>query len=185
MNLRRLKLRVRAMLTPRRTERDLDEELAFHIERETQKHIANGIGPAEARTRALARFGSVTVAADECRDARGTALVDSVARDVRYAGRSFRRAPLAAVTVVTTVGLGLGLVAVVFTLLNAFVFHADEVRNPHELFAVERQKPANAEPERFTRPQYDALVRETGVFSGAFATGSAINSWLTKQQRVV
>ena len=60
MNLRDLKLRARALLAPRRVERELDEELAFHIERETQKHIANGISPAEARTRAMARFGSVT-----------------------------------------------------------------------------------------------------------------------------
>ena len=69
----------------------------------------------------------------------------------------------------TTVGLGLGLVAVVFTLLNGALFRVDEVRNPHELFAVERQRSANANPERFTRPHYDALVRETGVFSDAFA----------------
>ena len=178
MNLRRLKLRARALLAPRRVERDLDEELAFHIERETQKHIANGISPAEARTRAMARFGSVTVAADECRDARGTALVDNVVRDVRYACRSFRRAPLVALTIVTTVGLGLGLVAVVFTILNAFIFRVDEVRNPHELFAVERQRSANAEPESFTRPQYEALVRETGVFSDAFARTPDIDSWI-------
>jgi predicted permease len=169
MNLRRLKLRARAVFAPRRVERDLDEELAFHIERETQKHIASGISPAEARTRAMARFGSVTVAADECRDARGTAFVESVVRDVLYASRSFRRAPLVALTIVTTVGLGLGLVAVVFTFLNAVIFRVDEVRNPHELFAVERQRSANAEPERFTRPQYEALVRETDVFSEAFA----------------
>jgi predicted permease len=167
--LRRLKLRARALLAPRRVERDLDEELAFHIERETQKHIANGISPAEARTRAMARFGSVTVAADECRDARGTALLDSVIRDVLYACRSFRRSPLVSLTIVTTVALGLGLVAVVFTFLNTVIFRVDEVRNPHELFAVERQRTANSEPERFTRAQYDALVRETGVFADAFA----------------
>ena len=182
MILRRLKLRVRALLTPRRVERDLDDELAFHIERETQKQIATGLRPAAARTRAIARFGSVSVAADECRDARGTALLDSVARDVRYACRSFRRAPLVAVTIVTTVGLGLGLVAVVFTLLNAFIFRVDEVRNPHELFAVERQRPASAEPEGFTRLQYDALVSETGVFSGTFATAPDIDRWIDGQR---
>ena len=60
MNLRRLKLRARAVFAPRRVEHDLNEELAFHIERETQKHIANGISPAEARARARARFGSVS-----------------------------------------------------------------------------------------------------------------------------
>jgi predicted permease len=182
MNLRRLKLWTRALLAPHRVERDLDEELAFHIERETQKHIANGLSPAEARTRAVARFGSVTVAADECRDARGTALVDRVVRDVRYAGRSFRRAPLVALTIVTTVGLGLGLVAVVFTLLNAMIFRVDEVRNPHELFAVGRQQSANAKPESFTRAQYETLVRETGVFSDAFAMTPEIDRWIDGQR---
>jgi predicted permease len=113
----------------------------------------------------MARFSSVTVAADE----RGTALVDGVVRDVLYACRSFRRTPLVALTIVTTVALGLGLVAVVFTFLNAVIFRVDEVRDPHELFAVERQRSPNAEPETFTRSQYDALVRETGVFSEAFA----------------
>jgi putative ABC transport system permease protein len=178
MNLRRLKLRARALFAPRRVERDLDEELAFHIERETQKHIANGISPADARSRAMARFGSVTVAADECRDERGMALLDGVVRDVLYGCRSFRRAPLVALTIVTTVALGLGLVAVVFTILNAFIFRVDEVRNPYELFAVERQRSANAEPETFTRAQYDALIRETGVFSDAFAMTPEIDAWI-------
>jgi predicted permease len=178
MNLRRLTLRARALLARRRVERDLGDELAFHIERETRKHLANGIGPAEARRRAIARFGSVTVAADECRDARGTALVDNVVRDLLYACRSFRRAPLAALTIVTTVALGLGLVAVAFTILNAFVFRVDEVRNPYELFAVERQRSANAAPERVTRAQYEELVRETGVFSDAFATTPEIDTWI-------
>jgi predicted permease len=182
LNLRGLKLWARALFAPRRVERDLDEELAFHIERETQKHIANGIGPTEARRRAMARFGSVTVAADECRDARGTALVDSVVRDVLYAGRSFRRAPLVALTIVTTLGLGLGLVAAVFTILNAVIFRADEVRNPHDLFAVTRQRSATAEPEGFTRPQYEALVRETDVFSDAFAMGPEIDRWVDGQR---
>ena len=47
--------------------------------------------------------------------------LESVLRDVRYACRSFRRAPAVALTIVTTVALGLGLVAVVFTILNAAV----------------------------------------------------------------
>jgi predicted permease len=104
--------------------------------------------------------------------------LDSVVRDIRYAFRSFRRAPLAALTIVATVGLGLGLVAVVFTLLNAYIFRVDEVRSPHELFAVARPRPANAEPETFTRPEYDTLVRETDVFAETFATTSDVPAWI-------
>ena len=83
----------------------------------------------------------------------------------------------------TTVALGLGLVAVVFTILNAFVFRADEVRNPHELFAVERQRSANAPPETFTRAQYETLVRETDVFSDAFASTGADEAWIEGHRR--
>ena len=101
---------------------------------------------------------------------RGTTVLDHVGRDIRYACRSLVRAPLAAATIVITVGLGLGLVAVVFTILNAVLFRVDAVENPHELFAVERQTSANAEPEGFTRAEYDALVRETDVFADAFAS---------------
>jgi predicted permease len=128
--------------------------------------------------RARARFGSMTVAADECRDARGTAFFDNLIRDILYAWRSFRRAPLVALTIVTTVGLGLGLVAVVFTILNAFIFRMDDVRNPEELYAVERPRPGDEEPRRFTRAQYEALVREAGIFSDAFATGPEVDRWI-------
>jgi hypothetical protein len=102
-------------------------------------------------------------------------LIDNVLRDLRYASRSLLRAPLVALTVVTTVGLGLGLVAVVFTIMNAYLFQADEVRNPHEIFAVERQPSVDGAPQGFTRLDYDDLMRDTAIFAAAFAssTGSA------------
>ena len=173
-----LRSRLRSLLFGTRREADLREELQFHLDRETERLEAAGMHPDAARFQALRIFGGVEPTKEACRDARGMALIDNVARDVRYAGRSFRRAPLAALTVVSTVGLGLGLVAVVFTVLNGFVFRVDEVRNPHELFAVERQQPANAEPGSFTRVQYETLVRETGVFTDTFATTLHTDAWI-------
>jgi hypothetical protein len=169
MNLRDLRLRLRALLSPRRVERELDEELAFHVERETQKLLASGLGATDARVRARARFGSPALAADECRDARGTAFIDACVRDVLYAFRTFRRAPTVALTIVGTVSLGLAFVAVVFTFFSAIVFRVDAVPNLDELFAVERVPAPNAERVRFTRVEYEALRRETSVFSDAFA----------------
>ncbi len=51
MTLRDLFLRLRALAFPRRVEQELDEELAFHIEREAQKHIARGVRPCRGPTR--------------------------------------------------------------------------------------------------------------------------------------
>ena len=169
MNWRDLRLRVLALLAPRRVERELDDELAFHLEMETRKLVAAGLSPDDARARARARFGSPAVAAEECRDARGTTFVETCLQDAAYAVRGFRRAPTVALTIVGTVALGLGLVAAAFTVFNHFVFHVDAVRDPGELFAVERPRSGGSEPVRFTRPEYEGLRRDAGVFSDACA----------------
>src|SRR4029079_14085890 len=169
MTLRDLLLRIRALVSPSRVDRELDDELTFHIERETHKHIANGLSPADARTRARARFGSVALAADECRDARGIGVVEDLTRDVVYALRAFRRAPLAAFTIIATVALGLGLVTSVFTIYNTVLLRADAVRNPDELFVVEPRLALSGEPVPLTRADYEAMRRETSVFTDSAA----------------
>src|SRR5262245_45284657 len=168
MTLRDLVLRVRALVAPRRAEQELDDELAFHVERETHKHIAGGMSAGDARAKALARFGPMPLAADQCRDARGTAFLETLVRDVLYAFRTFRRAPLVALTIVATVALGLGLLTVVFAVYNTFFLRPDAVRSPGELFAVERDQRSSS----FTRPPYNAMRRETSVFADACAMAS-------------
>jgi predicted permease len=168
--------RVQSLMFRGRREVDLRDELEFHLEREAERLQAGGMSPDAARKAALRTFGALEPTKDACRDARGTALLDTVGRDIRYTWRSFRRAPLAAATIVATVALGLGLVAAVFTILNAVMFRVDEVRNPHELYAVEHQRSADDESGAFTRTQYESLLRETSVFSDAFAMKN-VDSW--------
>ena len=169
MPLRDLKLRLRALFSPNRVERELDEELSFHIEREARRLIDEGMAPEAARLKAQARFGSITVAADECRDERGTAFVENTSRDVVYACRMLARTPLVSLTIIGTVGLGLGLITVLFTILNVFLFRVDRVPNIREMYAVERPRDADDERLRFTRPQFEAMQRETRVFTGMYA----------------
>jgi predicted permease len=170
-----LKLRARALFTPGTVERELDDELAFHIERETRKLMADGLSVAEARQRALARFGPVPLAADRCRDERGISFFETLARDTSFALRTLRRAPLVALTVVSTIALGLGVIAVAFTFFNAFFFRVDAVRNPDELFAVERPtRPGSRSEIPFTRPEYEAIRRDTDVFTDVAAARPSV-----------
>ncbi len=175
MNLRDWMLRLRALVRPRRTERDLAEELSFHIEREASHLITQGLSPKDAWAKARANFGSATVAADACRDERGTAFIDGTLADLRYAFRTFRRAPLPALTVVGTVALGLGAVAVVFTGLNALLWSADRVPRVTDMYAVARTGQAPGAPAAFTRRYVEALRAETTVFAGAYATVTGID----------
>ena len=107
---------------------------------------------------------------------RRTAFVVDTVRDILYAVRTFKRAPLVAFTIVSTVALGLGLVAVAFTVLNALLLRVDAVPNVHEMFAVGRPPTSGGERQGFTRAQFDSLLRETTVFADAYAELSDVDS---------
>ena len=156
---------------------DMQDEMRLHLDLETERLVReHALPPDEARRRAHVAFGGITKYQEASRDGRGTAFIEGCLRDVFYAFRTFQRAPLTALTIVVTVALGLGAVAVVFTVLNAVLFRVDDVVRPGELFAVERPRHGDSERVRFTRPQYEALRRETGVFTDAFAMLGDIES---------
>src|SRR2546425_13229470 len=96
-------LRLRVLVAPRRAERDLDDEIAFHLEMQARKHAAAGLTENQARVRSRAEFGSTALVADRCRDARGIAFVETLWQDVSYPLRSFRRAPAFPLTVIGTI----------------------------------------------------------------------------------
>jgi predicted permease len=170
--------RLRSLFFRDRREADLREELQFHLERETERLQASGMPREEARRHARRLFGGVEQIKDDCRDARGTGLVDDTVRDVFYALRTFKRAPLVAFTIVSTIALGLGLVAVAFTMLNAMMFRADAVPDVHDMFAVARPQAGGTERQGFTRAEFDALRRETAVFADAYAEVSQVPNYV-------
>jgi predicted permease len=170
-----LRSRLRSLIFRNRREADLSEELQFHLEREAERLQATGLPRDAARLHAGRVFGGVEQIKEECRDARGTAFMENTLQDIRYALRGFRRAPLVAFTVVTTVALGLGLVVVAFTLLNAFLFRVDQIPNVHEMFALQRPRTTTGERIPFTRVELDALRRETSVFTDAYGEVSGID----------
>jgi predicted permease len=110
------------------------------------------------------------------RGAARAVFVGDTVRDIFYALRTFKRAPLVVFTIVSTVALGLGLVAVAFTVLNALLFRVDAVPDVDAMFAVERPQTSAGERQRFTRAQFDALRRETDVLTDAYAELSQVDS---------
>jgi predicted permease len=99
-------------------------------------------------------------------------------RDIAYGLRALVKTPLASLTIILTVALGLGMVASVFTLLNVFLFRVDAVPNVHELYGVERPRTAEGDLIPLTRPVYDALRQETSVFTDVFAIVAETDSRL-------
>jgi len=102
-------------------ESDLDDELRFHLEKQTEANLAAGMPPAAARLAALKEFGNPRLQQEECRDAWGTRMIDNVFDDVRYALRGRRRDPVLAVAATATLALCIGANTVVFSLVNSIL----------------------------------------------------------------
>ena len=117
-----VRFRLRALFRRGRLDKELDTELSFHLEKETQKHIANGLPADEARRRAHASFGAVQGTKDDARDARGISLLEGLAQDLKYAVRGLRKRPAFTAGVVLTLGLGLGANAAMFGIVDRLLF---------------------------------------------------------------
>ena len=131
-----LRLRLRALFRAGALEAELDEELRYHLEAETERNIARGLSPAEAASAARRAFGNPTQLKDVVRDTWGRRWLERLGTDTRYALRSFRRAPGFAATVVATIALGLGLNTTAFTLFDAYVLRPMAVRDPASLYQL-------------------------------------------------
>src|SRR5437588_2481961 len=128
-------LRLRALAFRKRVEQELDEELRFHLEMERQKNAAAGVSESESARLARVQFGGVEQVKEECRSIRGTQLFETVAQDVRYALRSFRRSPGFALTVIGTIALGLSVNTALFTIFNAYVLRPLSIHDPYSLYS--------------------------------------------------
>jgi predicted permease len=124
--------RLRGLLSRRRLEATLDEELRAHLAMLEDDFVRTGMSPEEARRQARLRLGGIEQTKEIVRDARAT-WIDSVWQDVRYALRTFRRTPAFTTVAVLTLALGIGINSTIFSLADGVLFRPLPYRAPDRL----------------------------------------------------
>ena len=111
--------RLANLLRRRQFERELEEEMRYHIERQTDENIAKGMSREDARSAAMRTFARLDQRKEECRDIRRVNFVENLMRDVRYALRGSIKYPAFTCAAILTLSLGIGANAAVFTMVNS------------------------------------------------------------------
>ena len=163
-----LRHRLRVLLNPRAHERELAEEMEFHmgLEAMQQEHAAHGaLSHDDARVVARRQFGNMTYYREETRRVTGIAWLDGVGQDVRFALRTFRRAPTFTAVAVVMLALGLGANTAIFSVVDALLLRPLPFQEPHRLLLLSLT-PAAGERTGWSYPKF-VMLRDArpSVFS--------------------
>jgi predicted permease len=166
--------RLRGSISPRRSDRDLEEELRSHLELAQETTHRDG-GRAEDPAR-MARLeaGGVAQAMDELRDQRGLPWLEDMATDTRHALRILWRSPSFAGVVLLTLALGIGANTAIFSILNSVILQPLDYPRPDQLMRLTAQFPvAGSSGAALSYPEYLEFREMNRSFAdvGAFTTG--------------
>jgi predicted permease len=175
--LHRLASIMRWIIRRDRAERDLNDELEAFVDMAAADSMRDGAAPADARRSAGLHLGGVEQAKERVRSARHGAWLDSVGRDLRYALRMLRRAPLFTAVALLTLALGIGANTAIFSIVNAVILRPLGYPAPEQLMLLTAHFPVGPlRGFRLSTPEYVEFrdINRSFVEVGAFAVGDGV-----------
>ncbi|MBO0858172.1 MAG: ABC transporter permease [Chloracidobacterium sp.] len=104
-------------------DRELEEEMRFHLEMDAQENSEAGMEPMEARYAARRQFGNQTLLQEVSRDMWGVRSIETLFQDLRFGIRMFLKSPGLTAVLILTIALGIGFNSALFSVVNALLLN--------------------------------------------------------------
>ena len=134
---------IRSLFTRSAVEREFDDEIRDHLDRDIADRMKRGVNAREARRQAIADLGGVDSVREQLRDEHGISMFEDLVRDTRFAARRLGRNPRYAVLIVLTIGLGIGAATSVFSAVDGVLFKPLSLNDPDAVVTIWQTKPAD------------------------------------------
>ncbi len=167
--------RVKALFKRKQLERDLEDELAFHLAMREEKKRAEGVTAEEAKYAARRQFGNATRVKEICRQMWSFASLETFWRDLRYGARALAKNPGFTVVAVLAIALGIGVNTGIFSVLNGVALRllpiprAEQIVSVDQIFHGKLSRNVHGEPGLFSYSEYENYRDNNHVFSGLLA----------------
>jgi predicted permease len=171
--LREAMERIRSFFQKPQRDSELDAEMAAHLELATEENLQKGMPADEARRQAIIRFGGVTQAKEQQREARGLPWLDVLMQDVRFTLRTLGRDRGFTLIAVVILGLGMGANITVFSVVNTILLRPLPFPNPQQLVRILTKSPTGGESSMTysadATQEFQRLNRSFASVSGYYA----------------
>jgi putative ABC transport system permease protein len=122
-------------------EREMGDELRFHVEQQTAANIAAGMPREEARRQATLQFGSAEAVKEDCREQSHGFWLETLIADVRYGIRMMVRSPGFTIVAILTLALGIGANTAIFSVVNGVLLNPLPFPHAEQLVTLAESKP--------------------------------------------
>jgi len=176
--MRRLWLGIRALLFPRRVERELDDEMKFHLEMQAEQIVRRGMTKEDARLAARRSFGSRTRHMEHARDVRYLSWVEEFLRDLAYAARGLRKQTGFTIIAVGVLAVGIAANTTIFSAVNGVLLRKPSYGDADRLAFI--WQTSRIAPGRMQVPAPDLVDIRTrdDVFQGVAFAANATDGML-------
>jgi predicted permease len=171
-------LRLKVLVRRRQLDRDLEEEMTFHLALREARYQAAGAAEHEAQTAARREFGNVAAFKENCRDMWTFVSLENIWQDLRFALRTLSKEPGFTAMAIVSLGLGIGANTAVFTLVNDLLLKTIPVEDPDHLISFGKAEGAGVmggltgQVDIFPYSFYRQTESNREVFRGVAAYGS-------------